>query len=209
MELAGFNAFIFDLDGTLLDSGKFHARAFAHAVKEQSGYSLTSGELVEFFASHSIPFARVLNNRHKLSLEPERVLGEKRRRMAEIFVAELFEGAREVLERWHGVKPLALATNSPEDFTMIALEKAEIRDLFTCIITADDVENRKPAPDIFNLTVQRLGVAPSSALAFEDQLVGIEAARVAGVQVAAIDNGQPVDFPPDVHVTTWKDLLAE
>jgi HAD superfamily hydrolase (TIGR01509 family) len=209
MRLTDFEALIFDLDGTLIDSGKYHARAFADAVLIQSGYTLTPGEHDEFFASHSIPFAQVLNRRHELSLEPERVLDEKRRRMAEIFVTELFEGVREILERWHGVKPLALATNSPAAFTMPALKQAEIQDLFSCIITSDEVENRKPDPEIFEMTVQKLGVDPLNTLAFEDQLIGIEAARMAGIQVMAIDNGQQVEFPPDVHVSTWKQLLSE
>jgi HAD superfamily hydrolase (TIGR01509 family) len=208
MKLESFDAFILDMDGTLIDSGKYHARAFAEAVLAHSGYEMTSDEHYEFFASHSMPYARVLNERHGLKLEPEAVLAHKRRRMAEIFVVELFAGAREFLEQWHGKKPMALATNSPRSFTLPALTEAGIRDFFDCITTADEVENRKPDPEIFERTVQRMGVDPLNTLVFEDQLIGIQAARMAGMPVIAIDNGQPVEFPPEIAVVSWKELLS-
>ncbi len=208
MKLEEFDAFILDLDGTLIDSGKYHARAFADAVLEQSGYALTPDEHHEFFSTHSMPFARVLNARYDLALEPEEVLAKKRKHMKKIFVTELFEGAREFLERWHGRKPMALATNSPIGFVHLALEEAGLMDYFDCITTADEVENRKPDPEMIKIALQKLQVDPPKTLVFEDQLMGIEAARAAGAQVVAIDNGQPVEFPPDVPVATWKELLS-
>ena len=208
MKLVDFEAFILDMDGTLIDTGKYHARAFADAVLEQSGYALTLGEHHEFFATHSMPFSHVLNKRHGLSLEPERVLAQKRRRMEEIFVAELFEGAREFLELWHGKKPMALASNSPIGFVRPTLKEAGLTEYFDCITTADEVENRKPDPEIIEMTIQKLQVDPLNTLVFEDQLMGIDAARAAGVHVVAIDNDQPVEFPPDVPVFTWRELLS-
>lgn len=208
MNLQPYDAFILDMDGTLVDSGEFHARAFADAVLEQSGYALTPDEHHEFFASHSKPFTEVLNRRHGLSLDPEQVLQIKRKRMEEIFTAELFEGAGAFLAAWHGRKPMALATNSPRSFTLPTLEAVGILHRFDCIITSDEVTHRKPHPEIFEIALQRLGVDPLATLVFEDQLIGVEAARLAGCRVVGVDNGQPVRFPPDVPVTTWKELSS-
>ena len=207
MKFCEFEAFILDMDGTLIDTGKYHSRAFADAVLAQSGYALTPGEHIEFFATHSMPFAETLNDRYGLSLDPQEVLAQKRLRMEEIFVAELFEGAHEFLERWRGEKPMALATNSPLSFARPTLEKAGLMEYFDCITTADEVVNRKPNPEIFKITFQKLGVDPQKTLVFEDQLIGIEAARAAGAHVVAVDNGQPVEFPPDIFVATWKGFL--
>lgn len=207
MTLDEFDAFILDMDGTLVDTGKFHARAFADAVLDQSGYVLLPHEHHEFFASHSVPFARVLNQRYGLSLDPEKVLKQKRRRMDEIFVAELFEGAREFLDRWYGVRPMALATNSPRRFALPTLEAVGIKSFFEHIITTDDVENRKPDPEMIDLSIHKLQTKPEKTLVFEDQLLGVEAARSAGASVVAVDNGQAVEFPPDVPVATWKEWL--
>jgi HAD superfamily hydrolase (TIGR01509 family) len=208
MDLRAFDAFIMDLDGTLIDSGKYHAKAFADAVFVQSGYVLSPSEHHEFFASHSRRFARVLNERHDLSLDPDRVLEQKRLRVGETFVAELFDGAREFLEFWFSQKPMALASNSPLSFVRPALEEADILRYFDCITTADDVKHRKPDPEIIEITVQRLQADPLKTLVFEDQLIGVEAARSAGAKVIAIDNGQPIDYPPDVAVHTWRSLLG-
>lgn len=207
MNLSDFQVFIFDLDGTLIDSGKYHAQAFADAVLEASGYTLTADERLEFFASHSNRFCPVLNERHGLVLDSDSVLVAKRARMKEIFKAELFEGAREFLEKWHGQRRLALATNSPMSFAKPALEEAGIVGLFECITTADDVRHRKPDPQIFEIAFQRMGADPLKTLVFEDQLIGIQAAQHTGASVVAVNNGQSVDFPPDVPVMTWKELL--
>ena len=88
MKLKGFDAFIFDLDGTLIDSGKYHVQAFSDAVAELDGYRLTPDERLEFFASHSKPFARVLNARHGLRLVPEQVLERKPLKFLEKLILE-------------------------------------------------------------------------------------------------------------------------
>jgi beta-phosphoglucomutase len=207
MTLWDYDAFIFDLDGTLIDSGKYHAQAFADAVLSHSGYALKPDEHHEFFGKHSTWFAKNLNDRYGLKLDPKIVLAEKRARVQEIFVAEVFSGAREFLECWFGKKPMALATNSPLSFVKPALEKADIFRYFDCIITADDVKNRKPDPEIVEVTVQKLQVDPLKTLVFEDQLIGIEAARAAGAKVIVVDNHQPVNYPVDIAVHTWGDLL--
>ena len=207
MRLESFDAFVFDLDGTLIDSSKYHAQAFADVVLEQSGYQLTPVEYVEVFAAHSISFCPVLNKRHGLSLNPDAVLAAKRKRVKEIFKAELFSGAREFLDQWRRRKPFGLATNSPMSFVHLALNELGIFNYFNNLTTSDEVVHRKPHPEIFERTFQKLGVDPSKTVVFEDQLIGIEAAQAAGAQVVAIDNGQPVEFAADVPVFQWKDFL--
>jgi HAD superfamily hydrolase (TIGR01509 family) len=192
MKLWDYEAFIFDLDGTLIDSGKYHAQAFADAVLEQAGYRLTHDEHHEFFASHSSRFARILNERYGLRLDPAEVLARKRMRVKEIFVAEPFAGAQEFLELWHEKKPMALATNSPYEFVHPALKEADLLKYFDAITTMNEVRHRKPSPDIVEVSIQKLQVDPLKTLVFEDQLIGIESARSAGAHVIAVDSGQPV-----------------
>lgn len=208
MKLWEYDAFIFDLDGTIIDSERYHAQAFADAVLAQSGYRLNPDEHLEFFGKHSTWFAVELNDRYGLSLVPEQVLAYKRRRVQEIFVARPFDGAREFLRQWYGKKPMALATNSPLGFVQPALEKAELIKYFNQITTSDEVVHRKPDPEIIERTIQKLQVDPLKTLVFEDQLIGIQAARSAGAEVIAVDNGQSVDYPVDVGVHSWHELLT-
>lgn len=207
MKLWDYEAFILDLDGTLIDSGKYHAQAFSDAVLAQSGYQLKPYEHHEFFSKHSTWFAEDLNERYGLQLDPEQVLAHKRERVQEIFVAEFFSGAREFLNFWRGKKPLALASNSPRRFVEPALKESGVLEVFDSITTADDVKKRKPDPEIVQVTIQKLGVDPLKTLVFEDQLIGIKAARAAGARVVAVDNNQPVNYPVDVAVHTWQELL--
>lgn len=207
MNLEDFDVFILDLDGTLIDSGKYHAQAFADAVLEQSDYTLSSVEYHEFFATHSTLFAKALNIRHGLNLDSKRVLERKRERVKEIFKPELFQGALGFLEHWFGKKPMALATNSPLSFVRPALNDAGITKFFDFVTTADEVKNRKPDPEIIKITIQKFGADPLRTLVFEDQLMGVEAARLAGAHVIGVDNQQPVNFPADVAVYSWNELL--
>ena len=207
MNLTDYDAFIFDLDGTLIDSGKYHAQAFADVVLEQSGYTLSSDERLEVFASHSLSFCPILNQRHNLTLDPDAILVAKRARVREIFKADLFSGARDFLDKWHGLRPFGLATNSPLGFVRRALDEAGISPYFQSVTTADEVKQRKPNPEVFEIAFRKLGVVPGEVLVFEDQLIGIEAAQVAGAQVIAVDNGQSVEFPTDIPILKWKELL--
>ncbi len=207
MKFQDYDAFIFDLDGTLIDSGKYHSRAFADAVFEYSGHVLTPAELLEFFGMHSTWFAGILNERYGLSLDPEQILAFKRNRVKEIFVAEPFSGARDFLEHWKGKKPLALASNSPLSFVEPALYEADLIDFFDVIITSDEVTQRKPHPEIIEIAAKKLNVSTSKILVFEDQIVGIEAAQAAGANVVAVDNNQPMNNPIDIVVHSWAELL--
>ena len=208
MKLQAYDAFIFDLDGTVIDSENYHARAFADAVLSQSGYRITPDEHREFFSKHSTWFAEELNQRHGLAMKPDEVLAHKRRRVLEIFEAKPFAGARAFLELWMGRKPLALATNSPLSFVGPALEEANLIKYFDVITTADEVTHRKPDPEIVERTIQKMGADPLNTLVFEDQLIGIQAAREAGACVVAVDNGQSVDYPVDIAVHTWDELMT-
>lgn len=64
-----------------------------------------------------------------------------------------------------------------------SLDAGRIRDLFDFVITLDDVEQPKPAPDCYLLAVERLGLPPGEVLAYEDSDAGVAAARAAGVHV--------------------------
>jgi HAD superfamily hydrolase (TIGR01509 family) len=80
-----------------------------------------------------------------------------------------------------GVLPMAVASGSDAEIVRQGLEAIGILDLFQTIITPVDVVHGKPAPDMFLLAAQRLGVVPSRCLVFEDGLLGVLAAEAAGM----------------------------
>jgi HAD superfamily hydrolase (TIGR01509 family) len=67
-----------------------------------------------------------------------------------------------------------------------SLETSGLAPLFRTVVTADDVVHGKPAPDMFLLAAKLLGLAPERCLVFEDAVLGLQAARAAGMQVVHV-----------------------
>jgi len=204
-------ALIFDLDGTLIDSEKYHVRAFAGAMKELAGYELTPADEAEFLGNTSVWLAARLARRHGLHLDPQAVAARKFEVLYRDFEAELFPGAEAFVRAWAGRLPLAVASNSPRHFVEKALDQTRLRECFAVVTTIDDVQQRKPDPEMVSLTLARLGVSAGAALVFEDTALGVEAAQRAGCAVVLVDNGfaaQAGAVPSAVPVVTWQALRA-
>jgi putative hydrolase of the HAD superfamily len=200
-----YKAFIFDLDGTLINSEKYHADGFEHAVEALSGYRLTPAERREFFESYTNVFLPVLAARHGLNLDPDEVLTHKRLHLNRHFKAEFFPGVTAFIEKWQGCIRMALASNSSRFFVKQTLVEARLIDLFETVITADDVVRRKPDPEMYELTLKSLNLAPEDVIVFEDSPAGVAAAQAAGCAVVMIENGagRTVEGVPRY---TWKEL---
>jgi HAD superfamily hydrolase (TIGR01509 family) len=110
-------------------------------------------------------------------------------------------GARDLAEtlRRRGI-PVAVASNSPRRFVGAALASAGLDDLFEVIVSADDVEHGKPAPDLYLAACARLGADPRRSVAFEDSRTGVASARAAQMFVIAVPSvpGAP---PLGAHLT--------
>jgi HAD superfamily hydrolase (TIGR01509 family) len=119
-------------------------------------------------------------------------------------------GAVELVERLRGRTRLGLASNSPRQLVDTALATARIGDAFDAIVTSDDVERSKPAPDLYLLACERLGVAPADALALEDSPSGITAAKAAGLTCIAVPQFAETDVSAaDRVIDSLEELLAE
>jgi putative hydrolase of the HAD superfamily len=87
----------------------------------------------------------------------------------------------------HGIGR-AVASSSDSDWVAYLLDGAGLRGYFQAIATGHDVERRKPAPDVYLLAAERLGVDPAHCIAIEDSAHGIRAARAAGMRAITIPN---------------------
>lgn len=178
-----FSGYIFDLDGTLVDTMPLHYLAWEAALREAG----LEGRLDEdyFYALGGVPSLKVaglMGAHHGLTLDPTKVYLAKE----EIFKAsphplELITPVVDFARRVAATRPVAVASGGTRDVVESTLRKTGLAPLFPVVVTADDVVHGKPAPDMFLLAARRMGVPPGGCLVFEDGEPGIQAAKAAGM----------------------------
>ncbi len=179
-----FAAYIFDCDGTLVDSMPLHLHAWRAALA-MHGFPPKQFTLKmhhDFAGMPGTAIVRKLNQAFGLELPPEKVEEDKVQWYLEHHVdVRGIEPVVEIARGGFGNLPMAVASGSDANIVHDSLRMIGIHDLFDTIITPVDVAKGKPAPDMFLLAAQRLGVDPADCLVFEDGLLGIEAAKAAGM----------------------------
>jgi HAD superfamily hydrolase (TIGR01509 family) len=101
--------------------------------------------------------------------------------------APALPGARDLVGRLRDRDiPYAVAGNSPRRFVDAALRSAALDDLFPVVVTADDVDQAKPAPDLYLRACADLAAEPARSVAFEDSRTGVASARSAGLFVVGV-----------------------
>jgi HAD superfamily hydrolase (TIGR01509 family) len=180
---APFGGLIFDCDGTLADTMPTHFKAWLSILRKHGGDM--SEEL--FYKSAGIPTRDIIENLNKefgYGLDVEAIYQEKEESyLALIHSIIEIKAVVDVARAYHGKVPLAVASGGAHLVVDQTLNAIGIRGMFDAIIGADDVENGKPAPDMFLLAAQRIGVAPSDCIVYEDGIPGVVGAGRAGMRV--------------------------
>lgn len=183
-----FQAYIFDCDGTLVDSMPLHYIAWVEALKmHDAPFEFTEEEFYAHAGIKEQDVVKILNAKHGTNVDPVAVDEAKmeifRQRIPEVqAVRPVAEFARSLEGRF----PMAVASGSEEPTVRGCLEATGLIHLFETIITPKLVTHGKPAPDMFLLAAERMGIAPGECLVFEDGNSGLEAARAAGMQAVFI-----------------------
>jgi HAD superfamily hydrolase (TIGR01509 family) len=193
-----FEAIVFDNDGLLLDTEEAWTRA-ERDLFERHGDTFTPAHKRELIGSSRAQSAVTLERMLGLPGRGEGLMDE----LHALVMAELEAGvpprpgAVELVRavRAAGV-PLGLASNSSREFVERALSVSELASGdFDVVVTADDVEAPKPAPDIYLAACAALGAATERSAALEDSPPGVAAARAAGMYVVAVPYfpGTPIE----------------
>nr|WP_221375065.1 HAD family phosphatase [Actinoplanes polyasparticus] len=119
--------------------------------------------------------------------------------------ADALPGARELVSELRGRIPIAVASNSPRAFVDAALVSAGLDDLFSVVLSADDVEQPKPAPDLYLAACTRLNAGPARTVAFEDSPTGAASARAAGMVVVSVPSLPGADLGADAEYASLAD----
>jgi HAD superfamily hydrolase (TIGR01509 family) len=183
-----FQGYIFDCDGTLADSMPLHFQAWRAAFAQHQAPFAFSWELFLRRAGKTLELTvEELNLEFGSALDPLAVAAAQRARYAALLpeVGPVLPVV-ELVHRLAGKFPIAVASGGDLPTVRTTLKALGILELFPVIVTAADVRRGKPAPDMFLLAAERIGVAPRDCLVFEDSLLGIEAAESAGMGAALV-----------------------
>lgn len=182
-------AFLFDLDGTVMDNMQYHLHAWEKTVAE-AGSTMQGDDLFkELYGKNTEILTRVLGT-EKFSLDDIKEIALRKDALyRETYAPHIapINGFREFLEQAHqkGVG-LAIASGTITKNVDFALDHLKIRDYFGAIVSGSDVKVSKPDPDTFLKAAEGLNILPSNCIVFEDVPMGVEAARRAGMKAVVI-----------------------
>lgn len=181
-------AFIFDMDGTLVDNMRYHTEAWRTLI-EENGFEFHERKFLVETAGQTnreiIPgvFGAMSNERlSELALRKEELYRE-----AYLPQRTTVRGLVDFLEAssGFGIRMAVSTAASPANMAFI-LDGLDLRKYFGAITTAADVQRGKPDPEIFLISAAVLGVGPANAIVFEDAFFGFEAAKRAGMMAIGI-----------------------
>ena len=175
-------ALIFDCDGTLVDSMPLHWRAW-DIVCKRHGIEFSEKRHYVMGGIPSVKILQMLKDEQGLNFDPADVSRQKEEAYIPLIPeAKLIEPIASIARAAQGTIPMAVATGGRIKYIRTLLESLSILDWFGAVVTADDVENHKPAPDTFLKAAALLGVPAEECRAYEDTDIGLQSIRAAGME---------------------------
>lgn len=205
---------IFDFDGVLVDSERVNIEAAIKTFKD-IGKSLNTREIASIPGTSSIDFIpRFLRSRgiddlieykklYEINLENYNTLWSD--------IVTMYPSTKETIETLIDQgKKLAIATTNRREIVNIFFNKFGTRDVFSVVVTGEDVKKRKPDPEVYLTALERLGFPQEAVIAVEDTAIGLRAAKSAGIRCAVIPNEHSKDdnfSEADFALSSINDLL--
>lgn len=185
-----FDAFIFDLNGTMINDMAFHEKAWFDMLNDELHANMTMAQVKShMYGKNEELFERVFG---KEKYSPEQVADfsfRKEQRYQKDFLPhlQLIAGLHDFITKASAQNiQMAIGTAASPFNVNYVLDNINIRPHFKAIVTADDVPVSKPNPDVFLRCAELLSVSPSACVVFEDSPKGAEAAQNAGMKAVVI-----------------------
>jgi beta-phosphoglucomutase family hydrolase len=203
---------LWDLDGTLVDTGALHYEAW-HELLTEMGFPLDPTSFAASFGKRNDEILRELLGPTASSADIQRIGDDKEERYRARVRAQgapLLPGAREWLSRlkaqgWRQ----ALATSAPRGNITAVLEPVGLLAFFDAIVSADEVGRGKPDPLVFLTAAERIGMSPSRCVVVEDAPAGLEGARRGGMAAIGVLSSHHGQLEADLVVESLTHLAPD
>lgn len=200
-------AFIFDLDGVIVDTAKYHYKAWKKLANDLGfDFTLEQNELLKGVSR--VRSLEILLEIGKVSLpedEKVKIMQDKNEHylayITQMGQDEILDGMHDVLVylKKHDV-PFSLGSASKN--ARLILKQLQLIDLFDAIVDGNDVSKAKPDPEVFLIAAQKLEVAPENCIVIEDAIAGVEAANNAGMTSIGIGESDTLNNASQVFNST-------
>lgn len=182
-------AVLFDMDGLMIDSEPLHLMAF-NRILDKYGKNLTEEENTKRYIGVSdIDAAKDMVVRFDLPISAKRLTKDKQEEYRKLFRTQLV-AQPSLIELLNDLKKnsykTAIASSSTLEEIRMVVEGLKMSSLIDMICSAEEVENGKPAPDVYLLAAKRLNVDSSECLVLEDTPKGVQAGKAAGMNIFAV-----------------------
>ncbi len=201
-------AVIFDMDGLLVDSEPEWFRARVELLSNH-GVEWTEADQLAMAGVHTDTWVDALHDKLSGALPRERVLDEIVTRMAGYYErgeVPILPGAGEAVAACATRYRVGLASGSPRRLIDACLNGGGWTEYFEAVISSDELEHGKPAPDVYLEIIRRMGLRAGATAVVEDSGAGIRSGRAAGTKVVAVPN---VHTHPGVEIVALADASID
>lgn len=194
---------IFDMDGTLLDTQRICIPAWDYAGELQ-GFKNIGKHIPNVCGMNQNGWSQYLKNNFE-GLDLEVFIQNARQYILDNGKVEYKKGAKELITflKQNNIK-IGIASGSSRNSVEHHLNEVNASDIFDATVAGNEIDNGKPAPDIFLLTAEKMGVNPQDCFIFEDSENGIKAGYAAGMKCIGIPD--IVDFSDATKKIMFKQL---
>jgi beta-phosphoglucomutase len=191
------NAFLFDLNGTMIDDMEYHLDVWFEVITKDLGGNLTREEVrSHMYGKNEEVLIRIFGESKFREFDFNSISQAKEERYQEIYRPhlKLLPGLLDFLQRSAEKKiKMAIGSAAPPFNIDFVLDTLNIRHYFGAVVSGNDVIESKPHPEVFLKAAQWIGVEPSTCIVFEDAPKGVEAAAMAGMQCIVVTTMHAVD----------------
>jgi HAD superfamily hydrolase (TIGR01509 family) len=207
MNSAPIRAVVLDMDGLMLDTEGMSRTAWRRTLAEW-GFSITEQQYLQLIGLTVADVGKIMRGWYGADIPFDSIYDRKLALVDEIIAAEGIPQKPGLAPFLAAVDSLglrkAVATSTARERAIYKLKLSGVTVAFEVVAGGDEVSRGKPAPDLFLLAAERLGIPPLECLAFEDSDPGVLAARAAGMRVVIIpDQKRP---SPEAAAAAWRVL---